>query len=134
MRMEEPQKELRILVVDDNAVNRRIAVLLLKRVGLSADEASDGFSALGAVDKNPYDLILMDVQMPRMDGLEATRQIRQKYSNAAQPKIVAVTAHEERARCLASGMNDYIEKPLTPKELQRVIDTTPTGIILRPKP
>jgi PAS domain S-box-containing protein len=109
---------LRILLVEDNAVNQQLALLLLEKLGYRADVAANGVEALEALDRQPYDAVLMDVEMPEMDGLEATRRIRERSSNG--PHVVAVTANAlqgERERCLAAGMNDYITKPLRLDEL-----------------
>jgi CheY-like chemotaxis protein/HPt (histidine-containing phosphotransfer) domain-containing protein len=105
---------LRILVVEDNEVNRQLALLLLQKLGYRADVAANGIEAVEAVDRQSYDAVLMDVEMPEMDGLEAARRIRQ-MEPPTRPWIVAVTAnalHGERDRCLQAGMDDYITKPL----------------------
>ncbi len=106
---------LRILVVEDNAVNQQLALLLLKKIGYRADVAGNGLEALEALQRQRYDAVLMDVEMPEMDGLEATRRIHQRWPGEARPYIIAVTANamqEEREICLAAGMDDYITKPI----------------------
>ncbi len=110
---------LRILLAEDNAVNQKLALRLLEQMGYRADVASNGFEAVESIERQSYDVILMDVQMPEMDGLDATRAIR-KLKNAAQPRIVAMTANAmqgDREMCLAAGMDDYISKPIRVPEL-----------------
>jgi PAS domain S-box-containing protein len=105
---------LRILVVEDNAVNQQLILLLLQKVGYRADVAANGVEALEALERQPYDAVLMDVEMPEMDGLEATRRIHQRWSRA-RPHIIAVTANAmqgERELCIQAGMDEYISKPI----------------------
>ena len=111
---------LRILVAEDNAVNQQLAVLLLQKLGYRADLAGDGTEALEALERQPYDVVLMDVQMPEMDGLEATRRIHQRWPADNRPYIIAVTANAmegDREACLAAGMDDYMSKPIREEEL-----------------
>jgi PAS domain S-box-containing protein len=106
---------LRALLVEDNAVNQKIGLLQLGRAGCRADVAGNGTEALAALRRVPYDVIFMDVQMPEMDGLEASRQIRTNFPEIRQPTIVALTAcalTEDRCSCLAAGMDDYMSKPV----------------------
>jgi CheY-like chemotaxis protein len=115
---------LRILVAEDNAVNQRLVTLSLGHMGYRADLAANGREAIEALERQQYDLILMDVQMPELDGLAATRVIRARYPPAAQPRIVAMTASalpEDRAACLAAGMNDFLSKPVRISDLQSAI-------------
>ncbi len=116
---------MRILLAEDNVVNQRLAQLLLERMGQTADVASNGVEAVEAAVRLPYDMILMDVLMPEMDGLEATRQIRQRLPRDRQPKIIAMTANAlrgDRERCMEAGMDDYISKPIQLAELARVME------------
>ena len=113
----------RILLVEDEPVNRLITLDLLEEVGQSVDVAEDGVEALELVRRNGYDIILMDVQMPNMDGLEATLRIR-RMPNGGRPAIIAMTASafaEDRARCLECGMNDFLSKPTAPEALFSVV-------------
>ena len=102
----------RALIVEDNQVLLRIAVLNLRRLSISSDTARNGQEALELVACNSYDLILMDISMPVMDGLEATRRIREmQQESGIRCPIIAVTASESRAACIDAGMDDYITKP-----------------------
>jgi len=117
---------LRILLVEDNLVNQKVAIFTLKRLGYQADIVNNGLEALNAVQQETYDLALMDVQMPEMDGLTATRLIRQHLKNQLenQPWIVAMTANarpEDCQACLDAGMNDYMSKPFNIQDLIRII-------------
>jgi signal transduction histidine kinase/CheY-like chemotaxis protein/predicted hydrocarbon binding protein len=115
---------LRILLAEDNVVNQKLAIRILERMGYRVDIAANGLEVLAALDRQGYDLILMDVQMPEMDGLEATRLIRQKLPATRQPHIVAMTANAmqgDRETCLAAGMDDYVSKPVQIKELQAAL-------------
>ncbi|MBW8330606.1 MAG: response regulator [Prolixibacteraceae bacterium] len=120
-------KELKILVAEDNRINQRIAILTFKQLGVSIDIASNGMEALEMYRKKQYDLILMDMQMPEMDGLEATSEIRsfeQQSKMSHRAVIVALTGSEpteKRDVCLEAGMNDYMEKPIQEKLLRGLI-------------
>jgi len=120
--MPSPVEVPRILVADDNAINRRVAGLILKAAGFTVDMAANGTEAVAAHTSRPYDLILMDSQMPVMDGFEATRCIRQL--DQQQPVIIAITANAltgERERCLSRGMDDYLSKPFTAEQLRTAV-------------
>jgi CheY-like chemotaxis protein len=111
---------LRILVAEDNPVNQKLALRLLEQRGYRADVAGNGLEVLESIERQPYDLVLMDVQMPEMDGLEATRRIVERWRPAERPRIVAMTANastEDREACLTAGMDGYISKPIRPQEL-----------------
>jgi CheY-like chemotaxis protein len=121
-----PARALRVLVVEDNAVNRQLACHLLTKRGHKVVTAEDGLEAVSAVEKQDVDLVLMDVQMPRMDGLTATRTIRERERTAGFPRrpIVAMTAHAmsgDREQCLGAGMDGYITKPIRVAELDRIL-------------
>ncbi len=106
---------LRILLAEDNVVNQKLALRLLSQMGYRADVASNGIEAIQSVDRQPYDVVLMDVQMPEMDGLEASRRITAKSPPGQCPRIVAMTANAmqgDREACLAAGMDDYVTKPI----------------------
>lgn len=110
---------LRILLAEDNMVNQRLGLLLLDRLGYSADVATNGREVLEAIDRASYDVILMDIQMPEMDGLDATRHIRAR-TDAHQPRIVAMTAStlaQDQGACQAAGMDDFVAKPVRKEEL-----------------
>ncbi|MFI5378340.1 MAG: response regulator [Tepidisphaerales bacterium] len=120
-------RKARILLAEDNITNQQVAVGILKKLGLHADAVANGCEAIKALQTIPYDLVLMDVQMPEMDGLEATRQIRSLQSagnNHAVP-IIAMTAHAmsgDREKCLGAGMNDYVSKPVSAQALAAALD------------
>jgi len=123
---------LRILLCDDNAINQNVAVRLLQQMGYRPDQATNGVEALARIDRQPYDLVFMDVMMPEMDGLEATRQIRERQKNPAQHPnyklpmiIVAMTARAmqgDREKCIAAGMDDYLAKPVRLEDMRAVVE------------
>ncbi len=115
---------MRILVADDNVINQRVAHLLLENMGYRADLVANGLEVLAALKRQRYDVVLMDVQMPELDGLEATRKIHEDFDAQDWPKIVAVTAgamRGDREKCLAAGMDDYVSKPVQADELQAAL-------------
>ncbi len=119
---------LRILLAEDNLVNQKLAIRLLEQMGYRADLASNGVEALESVARQTYDVVLMDVQMPEMDGLEASRRITAKGSKSGRPMIVAMTANAmqgDREMCLAAGMDDYIAKPIRVDRLIEVLLNVP---------
>jgi signal transduction histidine kinase/ActR/RegA family two-component response regulator/HAMP domain-containing protein len=121
---------LRILLVEDNVVNQKLAIRLLSRMGYQPDIASNGIEAIEAIDRQRYDLVLMDVQMPDMDGIEATENIVERIPANERPWIVAMTANAmdgDRERCIEAGMNDYISKPIRVEELVEAVLSTPVA-------
>ena len=123
---------LKILLCDDNTINQKVAARILAQLGYKPDVANNGREGLEAIDKKPYDLVFMDVMMPEMDGLTATRAIRDRQKNpAANPNfagrilVVAMTAHAQQSdkeNCLASGMDDYLAKPIRPADVRGIIE------------
>jgi CheY-like chemotaxis protein len=114
-------KDVRVLIAEDNAVNQRLAVRQLKKLGYYADAVSNGKEVLEALRQVPYDIILMDCQMPEMDGYEVSRLIRQQNASGGGPYIIAITANAlqgDRERCIQAGMNDYLTKPLHLSDLE----------------
>jgi len=117
---------LRILLAEDNVVNQKLALRLLQQMGYRADLASNGSEAIECVERQPYDVILMDVQMPEMDGLEASRRITAQWRQDRRPRIVAMTANAmqgDREMCLAAGMDDYITKPIRVDQLIEALNS-----------
>jgi CheY-like chemotaxis protein len=119
-----PTHSLRILLAEDNLVNQKVALHMLKRIGYEADVVMNGQEALDVLHRSVYDVVLMDLQMPKMDGLEATRRIIADLPAARRPRIVAMTANAmegDRELCMATGMNDYITKPVKIEQLAQVL-------------
>jgi signal transduction histidine kinase/CheY-like chemotaxis protein len=119
---------LRILLAEDNAVNQKLALHTLAQLGYRADVAGNGLEAVQSVARQPYDLLLMDVRMPELDGLQATRDIVSRHVPGQRPRIVAMTAnalHGDRPQCLAAGMDDHLAKPLRVDQLIAVLTATP---------
>jgi CheY-like chemotaxis protein len=116
---------LRILLAEDNVVNQKLALRLLSQMGYRADIAANGLEVLQAVKRQPYDVILMDVQMPEMDGLEATRRLCAELPAEKRPRIIAMTANAmqgDREICLEAGMDDYLSKPIRVVELVNALN------------
>ena len=119
---------LQILLAEDNPINQKVALKILERMGYRADIAANGLEVLQALERQAYDLVLMDIQMPEMDGEEATRLIRQNLPEDRRPYIVAMTAHAlegDREKYLSAGMDDYIKKPVRVEELIAAIEKAP---------
>ena len=115
---------LKILVAEDNTVNQKVVQLLLHNLGYRADLAANGIETLAALERQSYDVVLMDVQMPEMDGLEATRRLRARYGTGNGPRVIAMTANAmpgDREKCLAAGMDAYVSKPVELNDIRAVL-------------
>jgi CheY-like chemotaxis protein len=113
-----------VLVAEDNGVNQKVALAMLRHLGYRADLAADGVEAVEAVRRVPYDVVFMDLQMPELDGIDATKQIIAEHPPQRRPRIIALTANafdEDREQCLAAGMDDYVSKPLKTDTLEAAL-------------
>jgi len=136
--LQERLRQSHVLLAEDNVVNQKVALAMLGKLGCALDSASDGFEVLEALTRIPYDLVLMDYQMPEMDGYEATRLIRKQEQDPTQPcpwkapvYIIALTASAmqgDRERCLAVGMDDYVSKPIRMPEIQAALERWSTTV------
>jgi signal transduction histidine kinase/CheY-like chemotaxis protein len=126
-----PSEHLRILLAEDNLINQKVAVRVLEKLGYRTDTVADGLEAVDAVTRRPYDVVLMDVQMPNLDGLEATRRIRSIPAPARQPHIIAITANafaDDKDQCLAAGMDDFLSKPVRSEDLAAALHRAASSI------
>jgi len=123
---------LRILVAEDNQVNQKLAQKILQKMGYRADIAGNGLEVAESVDRPQYDVVLMDLHIPEMDGIEATRRILQKYPKEYRPSIIAVTVDAmqgDRELCISAGMDDYISKPIQIAELQEAQERSAKPVV-----
>jgi CheY-like chemotaxis protein len=121
------QRPLRILLAEDNGINQKVALRMLERLGYRADVAGNGLEVIEAILQRPYDVILMDIQMPEMDGLKATLHIREQLLSNKQPYIIAMTANAlagDREKYISQGMDDYVSKPVRVNELVQALQNS----------
>jgi two-component system sensor histidine kinase/response regulator len=123
----------RILLVEDSPLNQRVQMKILERIGFSAVTVSNGEEALAALEQHPYDIVLMDCQMPGLDGYNATREIRRRETRGQRTVIIGVTANAlsgDREECLATGMDDYVAMPVAPEDLAATLEKWLTPITM----
>jgi two-component system sensor histidine kinase/response regulator len=128
---------LKILLAEDNAINQQVGSRILQQFGYRIDMAANGKEAIDALERQKYDVILMDIQMPEMDGLEATRRIYSRWSSATRPYIIAMTANamkEDQRDCLAAGMNDYLSKPIRAEAIRDALKRAAVRLATRTSP
>ena len=116
---------LRILMADDNRVNQKVGSSFLEKLGYRTEVVANGLEVLQAVERQPYDIVFLDVQMPEMDGYEAARELRRRWTGADRPRIIAMTGNAmqgDREICLQAGMDDYIAKPLRVEDLRTALE------------
>jgi CheY-like chemotaxis protein len=121
---EKKMQNIHLLVVEDNPVNQKMALTMIRKAGYIVDGVENGKLAVDTLKKQPYDLVLMDVQMPVMDGYQATQEIRKMEGDKKHTTIVAMTAHAmagDREKCIKAGMDDYLSKPINPQEMFKTI-------------
>ena len=112
-------------MADDNRVNQKVGTSFLEKLGYRAEVVGNGLEVLQALERQPYDIVFLDVQMPEMDGYEAARQLRRRWTDAERPRIVAMTGNAmqgDKERCLAAGMDDYIAKPVRVEDLRMALE------------
>ncbi|MEZ4700067.1 MAG: response regulator [Rhodothermales bacterium] len=130
------QTGTRVLLAEDNVINQKVATKMLENMGFRVDVAANGFEVLDALDRIPYDVVLMDMMMPEMDGIEATRAIRERYDAERQPVIIAMTANamsEDQNACLEAGMDDFVSKPVKSETLRKALSLwVPVETVMHP--
>lgn len=133
MSLAEERVSLRILLAEDNRVNQKLALSMLRKLGYQVDLAINGVEVLQALHRRSYDVVLMDVEMPEMDGLTATRRICQEWCASQRPRIIALTSFAlkgDREKCLEAGMDDYVTKPIAFPELLNALEKASPSLAL----